>query len=102
MVKGTRYKSLVGGYKTDTAHDRVLGMSVNIPATAFCPPMCILFLCSESYFYIFGTIEVLGWVDISTWRRWAGLGYQSATGDPPFLVQNGMTNDHFMEKAKEF
>ena len=28
----------------------------------------------------------LGWVEISTWRRWAGLAYKSATGDPPFAI----------------
>ena len=29
----------------------------------------------------------LGWVEISTWRRWAGLVYKSDTGDPPFLMR---------------
>ena len=30
----------------------------------------------------------MGWVEIITWRRWAGLVYKSATGDLPFLVEN--------------
>ena len=30
-LKGTRYKSRFGGFKTDIIHDRVLGISVNIP-----------------------------------------------------------------------
>ena len=38
----------------DDTHDRVLGISVNIPTQAFCPPMCILFIFSESCFYTFG------------------------------------------------
>ena len=30
----------------------------------------------------------VGWVEINTWRRWAGLAYKSTTGEPQFLVQN--------------
>ena len=30
----------------------------------------------------------MDWVEIITWRRWTGLAYKRATGDPPFLVQN--------------
>ena len=50
-------------------------------------------------------------MEISTWRRWAGLAYKSATGDPTFLVQNMcdsspfdhqsiLMKDRFMETAK--
>ena len=50
-------------------------------------------------------------MEISTWRRWAGLVYKRATGDPPFLVQNEcdsspfdyypiLMKDHFMGRAK--
>ena len=53
----------------------------------------------------------LGWVEISTWRRWAGLSYKSVTGDPPYLVQNEcdsllfddqsiLMKNHFMVTAK--
>ena len=49
----------------------------------------------------------------STWRRWAGLAYKSATGDPLFLMQNEcdsspfdhqaiLMKDHFMRKPKLF
>ena len=41
-VKGTRYKSRFGGFKTDIPHDCILGISVSIPTKAFCPPMCTL------------------------------------------------------------
>ena len=52
----------------------------------------------------------LGWVEISTWRRWTGLVYQRATGDPPFLMQDecdtspfnhqsSLMADHFMGTA---
>ena len=58
--KGTRYKSRVG-FKTDITHIRVLGISVNIPTKAFCPPMCILFVFSKSCFYTFGRIDWVGW-----------------------------------------
>ena len=50
VFKGTHYKSHFGGFETDITHDRVLGISVNIPTKVFCPPMCILFVCSESFF----------------------------------------------------
>ena len=33
-----------GRFNTDITHDRVSGMSVNIPTKAFCPQMCILFV----------------------------------------------------------
>ena len=39
------------------SHNWVLGISVNIPTKAFCPPVCILFLSSESGFYTFGRID---------------------------------------------
>ena len=53
----------------------------------------------------------LGWVEISTWRRWVGLAHKSATGDPLFLIQNEratspfdhqsiLMKDHFMGTAK--
>ena len=29
-------------------------------------------------------ISMEGWVEISTWRRWVGPAYKSATGDPDF------------------
>ena len=44
---------------------------------AFCPPMCILFVCSERLVVLYR----LGWLEINTWRRWAGLAYKSATGN---------------------
>ena len=50
-------KAAFGGFKTDITHGRV---SVNIPAKAFCPPMCFLYVCSESCFYTFGRIDWLG------------------------------------------
>ena len=75
-------KKTVGGFKTKMAF---IGISVNIPTKAFCHPFCFLLVCSESCFYTFGRIDR---AEISTYRRWAGLDYKSATGDPPFLVQN--------------
>ena len=42
-VKGTRYKSCFGRFKTDITHDRVLGISVNIP-TKTCCPRCVFCL----------------------------------------------------------
>ena len=50
-------------------------------------------------------------VEISTWRRWAGLASKRAPGDPPFLIQNecdsspfdqrlNLMKDHFMGTAK--
>ena len=48
------------------SHMAVNWIYVTIPTKAFCPLMCILFVCSESCFYMFGRI---GWVEISTWRR---------------------------------
>ena len=50
-LKGTRCKSCFKGFKTNIIHDRVSGISGNIPTNAFCPPICILFVCSESCFY---------------------------------------------------
>ena len=52
-----------GGFKTDIRHGRVfvLGISVNIPTKAFCPPMCVLFVLSESCFDTFGRIDWVGW-----------------------------------------
>ena len=60
-LKGTHYKSHFGGFKTDITHDRVLGISVNFPTKAFCPPICFAFVFSESCFYIFGGIDWVGW-----------------------------------------
>ena len=34
---------------------------MNIPTKAFCPPMCILFVYSESCFSTFGRIDLVGW-----------------------------------------
>ena len=45
----------------------VLGISVNIPTKAFCP-MCFLFVCNESCFYMFGRIDWVGW----RWRLAGG------------------------------
>ena len=81
---------------------------MNIPTQAFCSPMCILFVFSKSCFYTFGLIN---WVVISTWRRWTGLVYKSATGDPSFLMQNEcdssvfdhqsiLMEDHFIYTGK--
>ena len=43
------------------SHDRVLGMSVNVPTKAsFPPPKCFLFVCGESYFYTLGHIYTVG------------------------------------------
>ena len=75
---------------------------MNIPTKAFCPPICILFICSESCFYVFG------WMD-STWRRRVGLAYKNATGDPPFFEQSEYFairlpvdfNDHLLRKATQ-
>ena len=43
--------------------------------------------------------SILGWIEISTWRRWAVLAYTSATGDPPFLRRSECSpitfNDHW-------
>ena len=50
-----------GGFKPDITHDRVVGISVNIPPKSLCPPMCILFVSSESCFYTFGRIDWVGW-----------------------------------------
>ena len=61
MLKAPVPTPFLEGFKTDIIHDRVLGMSVNIPTKPFCPPMCFLFVCSESYFYTFGCIDWVGW-----------------------------------------
>ena len=63
-LKGTRYKNCFGGFKTDITHDRVLGISGNIPTKASCPPMFILFVCSESCLYTFSCIDWVAWVKI--------------------------------------
>ena len=60
-INDTRYRSCLGGFETDITHDRVFGTSVNIPTKAFCPPMCVLFVCSESCFHAFGRIDCVGW-----------------------------------------
>ena len=44
----------------NNSQDRVLWISVNIPTKAFCPPMCFLFVFSESCFYTVDRIE-FGW-----------------------------------------
>ena len=59
--KGTYYKFRLGGFKTDITHDRGKGISVYIPTKAFCPPMSILFVCSESCFHTFGRIAWVRW-----------------------------------------
>ena len=41
-VKGTRYHRHFVEFKTDITHDRLYGISINIPTKAFSPPMCIL------------------------------------------------------------
>ena len=87
VLKGPGTKTGLGGFKTYITHHRVLRISVNIPTKAFYPPMCILFVCSESCFYI------------STRRRWAGLAYKSDTGDPPFLVQNECDSSPFAHQS---
>ena len=58
-------------------------------------PRCFLFVCSESSYYTFGRIELggerghgVGLNGVGTWRRWVGLAYNSARGDPLFLMQN--------------
>ena len=35
-------KAVLWGFKTDITHDRLLGMSVNIPTKAFCSPMKVV------------------------------------------------------------
>ena len=47
--------------KTDITHDRVVGISVNMPTKPFCPLTCFLFVCSESCFYTCGRIDWVGW-----------------------------------------
>ena len=42
-LKGTHDRRLVKEFRRDITQDRVL---YNIPTKAFCPPMCILFVCS--------------------------------------------------------
>ena len=58
--------------------------------------------------------HILGWVEVNTWRSWTGWHrrwHRSATGDSPFLMQNGfdslpfghqsiLMKDHFMGTAK--
>ena len=57
------------GFKADIRYDRVLGISVNIPAKAFCPAMYFLSVCNKGWFYTFGRID---WVGLTT-ARGAGL-----------------------------
>ena len=61
LVKGTPYKSRFLGFRRDITHGRVLGRSVNIPTETSCPPMCILFQCSESCVCMFGCLDWVGW-----------------------------------------
>ena len=66
---GLRLSISLKAFKTDITHSRVLVISVNM-------------LCVNR---------------ISTWRRWAGLAYKKATGDPPFLVPSfGMIARHLI------
>ena len=108
--KGTRYKSCFGGFKTDITHDHVLGISVNISTKAFCPLMCVLFVCSESCFYTFGRIDWVGWrlARGEDGRGWSTRGPQEIH---PYLVQNEcdsspfdhqsiLMKDHFMGTVK--
>ena len=73
---------------TDITRDHLLGTSVNVPIKAFCPPMCILFVCSESCFSTVGRIDWVGW------RLARGENVQGwptrvpHVGNPPFLMQN--------------
>ena len=76
--------------------DRLLGISVNIPIKAFCPPMCILFVCSKSCFYTFGRIDWVGW---RLAHGEGGRGYQSATGDSQFLIQDECDRSAFHHQS---
>ena len=59
VSKGSVTKAALG----DITHDRVLGISVNIPTKAFCPPMCFLFYAATLFLYAtFGRIiDWVGW-----------------------------------------
>ena len=93
----------------DITPDHVLGISVNISTKAFCPPMCILFICRESCFYTFGCIDWVGW---RLARGEVGRGWPTRVlQEIPFLVQNEcdssqfdhhsfLMKDHFMGTAK--
>ena len=48
-------------FKKDITHGRVLVISGSVSTKTFCPPMCFLFVYSESYFYTFGRIDWVGW-----------------------------------------
>ena len=57
-LKDTRWNSCFGRFKTDITHDRTLGLSVNVPTEAFCPPVLFfLFAGSKSCFYTYGRID---------------------------------------------
>ena len=43
----------------------------------------LIYISQALYIYIYIWSYRLGWVEISTWRRWAGLAYKSAIDDPP-------------------
>ena len=45
--------------------------------------------------FLYGWSYRLGWVEISMWKRWAGLAYKSARGNPLFLVLNECNSSHF-------
>ena len=61
---------------------------MNIPTKAFCSQMCVLFVCSESCFYTFGRIAWVGWRLACREDGWGWPTIKSATGDPPFLMQD--------------
>ena len=78
-IKAPVTKAVLWGYKTDITHRRVLGISVNIPAKTFYPPMCFLFVSGESCFHTFSCIDWVGWrlargEDGLDWSiNWTGL-----------------------------
>ena len=71
---------------------------MNIPTKIFCLPLCILFVCSESCFYMFGRIDWVGWrlTHGEDGRGWS----TGVSQDPPFHHQSILMKDHFMETAK--
>ena len=60
-------------------------MNISIPTKMFCHPMCLLFVCSEGWSYMFGRLDWVGWG-----REGGGLGLvqKRATGDHALLVQS--------------
>ena len=48
-VQVSSFKRHSWGFKTDSTHDCVLGISVNFHTKVFCPRMRILFVCSEGF-----------------------------------------------------